>query len=176
MCSDAVPHGPRLHAVPNLSRRPQDLLDEWHKHFPPSLGAIGTPRHVAATLERYTKELMDLRNELEAERAKRAQEVAGVLKSMDAQLQASSLGVMSERRKLSYAQQQQTKDFECALKDAEAQARAKLAAFTPKIGYPAKWRDYSRLAIVRGDALGNALRDFRGCKSGEAHSEIRFGQ
>lgn len=40
----------------------------------------------------------------------------------------------------------------------KVQARAKLAAFTPKIGYPAKWRDYSRLAIVRGDALGNALR------------------
>jgi hypothetical protein len=79
-------------------------------------------------LERYTKELADLRNELEAERAKRAQEVAGVLKSMDAQLQASNLGVMSERRQLSYAQQQQTKDFERALKDAEAQARAKLTA------------------------------------------------
>ena len=37
-------------------------------------------------------------------------------------------------------------------------ARAKLATFTPKIGYPSKWRDYSRLEIRRGDALGNALR------------------
>jgi len=37
-------------------------------------------------------------------------------------------------------------------------ARAKLATFTPKIGYPAKWRDYSRLEIRRGDALGNAMR------------------
>lgn len=40
----------------------------------------------------------------------------------------------------------------------KVQARAKLAAFTPKIGYPAKWRDYSKLDIVRGDALGNYLR------------------
>ncbi len=40
----------------------------------------------------------------------------------------------------------------------KAQARAKLAAFTPKIGYPDKWRDYSKLPIVRGDALGNYLR------------------
>ncbi len=38
------------------------------------------------------------------------------------------------------------------------QARAKLAVFTPKIGYPSKWRDYSGLTVVRGDALGNARR------------------
>jgi putative endopeptidase len=40
----------------------------------------------------------------------------------------------------------------------KVQARAKLAAFTPKIGYPDKWRDYSKLQVVRGDALGNYLR------------------
>jgi putative endopeptidase len=37
-------------------------------------------------------------------------------------------------------------------------ARNKLAAFTPKIGYPDKWRDYSTLTVTRGDAFGNALR------------------
>ena len=42
--------------------------------------------------------------------------------------------------------------------DTRAKARAKLAAFTPKIGYPDKWRDYSALEIRPGDALGNALR------------------
>ena len=40
----------------------------------------------------------------------------------------------------------------------KVEARAKLAVFTPKIGYPAKWRDYSALKVVRGDALGNARR------------------
>ena len=35
---------------------------------------------------------------------------------------------------------------------------AKLAAFTPKIGYPSQWRDYSSLEIDRGDLLGNAMR------------------
>jgi putative endopeptidase len=39
-----------------------------------------------------------------------------------------------------------------------AAARDKLASFTPKIGYPDKWRDYSQLQIVRGDALGNGRR------------------
>jgi putative endopeptidase len=34
----------------------------------------------------------------------------------------------------------------------------KLHGVTNKIGYPDKWRDYSALRIVRGDALGNSLR------------------
>jgi putative endopeptidase len=37
-------------------------------------------------------------------------------------------------------------------------ALEKLAAFHPKIGYPDKWRDYSALDVVRGDAFGNATR------------------
>jgi len=40
----------------------------------------------------------------------------------------------------------------------KAEARAKLARFTPKIGYPDKWRDYSALEIRSGDALGNLRR------------------
>ena len=40
----------------------------------------------------------------------------------------------------------------------KAEARAKLARFTPKIGYPSHWRDYSKLEVKRGDALGNATR------------------
>jgi putative endopeptidase len=42
--------------------------------------------------------------------------------------------------------------------ETKTKARAKLAAFTAKIGYPDKWRDYSALEVKRGDALGNALR------------------
>jgi len=38
------------------------------------------------------------------------------------------------------------------------EAQAKLAKFTPKIGYPTKWRDYSSLSIVKNDLLGNVLR------------------
>ncbi|WP_420139520.1 M13 family metallopeptidase [Sphingomonas sp.] len=38
------------------------------------------------------------------------------------------------------------------------QARAKLAAFTPKIGYPDHWRDYSGLTIQRDDLYGNVKR------------------
>lgn len=42
--------------------------------------------------------------------------------------------------------------------ETKVKAHAKLAAFTPKIGYPSQWRDYSNLKIVKGDAFGNALR------------------
>ena len=45
--------------------------------------------------------------------------------------------------------------------ETKAQAREKLAAFTPKIGYPDTWRDYSKLEIKAGDAFGNADRATR---------------
>jgi putative endopeptidase len=38
------------------------------------------------------------------------------------------------------------------------QALDKLAAIRPMIGYPEKWRDYSRLVIRRDDLIGNAMR------------------
>lgn len=40
----------------------------------------------------------------------------------------------------------------------KARARAKLANFTAKIGYPDQWRDYSSLQIRRDDLIGNAIR------------------
>jgi putative endopeptidase len=45
--------------------------------------------------------------------------------------------------------------------ETKAKAHAKLAAFTPKIGYPSKWRDMSGLVIDRNDLVGNAMRSAR---------------
>lgn len=42
--------------------------------------------------------------------------------------------------------------------DTKKQAIAKLHMVADKIGYPNKWRDYSRLKVEAGDALGNAVR------------------
>lgn len=39
--------------------------------------------------------------------------------------------------------------------ETKMQALDKLAKFTPKIGYPDKWRDYSALAIKKDDLVGN---------------------
>ncbi len=43
----------------------------------------------------------------------------------------------------------------------KAKAHAKLAAFTPKIGFPTQWRDMSGLEIRGDDLLGNAMRSNR---------------
>ena len=42
--------------------------------------------------------------------------------------------------------------------ETKVKAHAKLAAFTPKIGYPDRWRDMSGLVVNRGDLVGNAMR------------------
>ena len=53
------------------------------------------------------------------------------------------------------------------------QALAKLAAIANKIGYPERWRDYSTVRIVRGDALGNAER---ASEFEEARQRARIGK
>ncbi len=42
--------------------------------------------------------------------------------------------------------------------DTRARALEKLELFTPKIGYPDRWRDYSELVIEPGDLVGNLRR------------------
>jgi putative endopeptidase len=42
--------------------------------------------------------------------------------------------------------------------ETKKEAQAKLAKFTPKIGYPDKWRDYSALTIKPNDLAGNIMR------------------
>ncbi|MBV8604808.1 MAG: M13 family metallopeptidase [Pelomonas sp.] len=42
--------------------------------------------------------------------------------------------------------------------ETKAAAQAKLAKYTTKIGYPDKWRDYSKLEVKPGDAVGNRRR------------------
>ena len=42
--------------------------------------------------------------------------------------------------------------------ETKEEAQAKLAKFTPKIGYPRKWRDYTSLEIDPDDLVGNMLR------------------
>ncbi|WP_077034061.1 M13 family metallopeptidase [Pelomonas sp. KK5] len=42
--------------------------------------------------------------------------------------------------------------------ETKAEAQAKLAKYTTKIGYPDKWRDYAALQVKAGDPIGNRLR------------------
>jgi putative endopeptidase len=52
--------------------------------------------------------------------------------------------------------------------DTKKQAKIKLQAIRNKIGYPDKWRDYSKLKIERGDLLGNYFR----ANEFESHRQI----
>jgi putative endopeptidase len=54
--------------------------------------------------------------------------------------------------------------------ETKAKAHAKLAAFTPKIGYPSQWRDMSGLEVRADDLLGNAMR------SNEFEHAYEFGK
>jgi len=51
-------------------------------------------------------------------------------------------------------------DLEWMTPQTREKALAKLDKFTPKIGYPAKWRDYSNLVIERDDLYGNYRRGY----------------
>ncbi|MFC4929110.1 M13 family metallopeptidase [Massilia sp. GCM10023247] len=42
--------------------------------------------------------------------------------------------------------------------DTKKQAQLKLSKMNAKIGYPEKWRDYSKLTIAKGDLVGNVMR------------------
>lgn len=50
------------------------------------------------------------------------------------------------------------KDLEWMGEETRVQALDKLSKFTPKIGYPENWKDYSKLIIERGDLVGNIQR------------------
>ncbi len=49
-------------------------------------------------------------------------------------------------------------DLEWMTPETRQRALAKLEKFTPKIGYPKKWRDYSTFVVRRDDLYGNVIR------------------
>jgi putative endopeptidase len=56
------------------------------------------------------------------------------------------------------AYEQSIKDLEWMSEDTKKAALVKLGTFTPKIGYPNKWKDYSSLEIKADDLVGNFVR------------------
>jgi hypothetical protein len=95
----------------------QALLDEWNENFPPSLGALGSPKSIAALVASQSAEIGDLRSALETERSKRTTDVAEITRSMDSQLHAYKASVMSERRHQQLVEQQQREHFEFELQN-----------------------------------------------------------
>ncbi len=56
------------------------------------------------------------------------------------------------------AYRQSISELDWMTPDTRKEALTKLSRFTPKIGYPNKWRDYSTLRILPTDLVGNADR------------------
>ncbi len=56
------------------------------------------------------------------------------------------------------AYEQSIRSLEWMSEETKQQALVKLGKFTPKIGYPKQWRDYSSLTIAGDDLVGNLMR------------------
>ncbi|MEE6179441.1 M13 family metallopeptidase [Mycobacterium sp. 050134] len=61
---------------------------------------------------------------------------------------------------LKAAYRQSINDLDWMTPQTRERALRKLEKFTAKVGYPAKWRDYSALEIDRGDLYGNYRRGY----------------
>ena len=59
---------------------------------------------------------------------------------------------------LTAAYRQNIQNLEWMSPETKTKALEKLSKFTPKIGYPDQWRDYSKLEIRRDDLVGNLQR------------------
>jgi len=66
------------------------------------------------------------------------------------------MGTMVDNLLKAYEESIKTLDW--MTEDTKKEALNKLKKFTPKIGYPDKWRDYSGLEIEKGDLFGNLHR------------------
>ncbi|WP_040158193.1 M13 family metallopeptidase [Nigerium massiliense] len=66
------------------------------------------------------------------------------------------VGVLVDRLLQAYGES--IRSLEWMGEQTRAEALEKLANFTPKIGYPDRWQDYSALTVEPGDLLGNVER------------------
>lgn len=57
-----------------------------------------------------------------------------------------------------FAMDESIQELEWMSAETKKKAQDKLSKFTPKIGYPDQWRDYSGLEVLPNDLFGNSLR------------------
>ena len=113
----------------------QDLLDEWKETFPQSSTFHGSPKSIAAILEKQSIELDELRNKLCAELRNREEEISQIMVSVNKQLNASCRSVMTERHQASLTQMQQDAKHDELI--AAAKAEYDLAKCSLSAGYDA---------------------------------------
>jgi hypothetical protein len=95
----------------------QTLLEEWNEHFPPSLGALGSPKAIATLIANQSREIQKLKDELDVEKVKRENDVSTILRSMDSQLHSYRSSVMNDRRQQKVLFDQEIHNFEEHMKE-----------------------------------------------------------
>jgi putative endopeptidase len=80
---------------------------------------------------------------------------AYVEKHFSAEAKQQALKMVKE---IETAMQQDIETLPWMSAETKKNALEKLHAVANKVGYPDRWRDYSRLEIVRGDEMGNVIR------------------
>lgn len=95
----------------------QTLLEEWNEHFPPSLGALGSPKAIAILIANQSREIQKLKDELDVEKLKRENDVSTILRSMDSQLHSYRSSVMNDRRQQRVLFDQEIHNFEEHVKE-----------------------------------------------------------
>lgn len=75
-----------------------------------------------------------------------------VARHFDPKAKARMQGLVENLRE---AYRQGIDEIDWMTEETKVQARKKLAAFTPKIGYPDRWKDYEGLEVAADDLVGN---------------------
>lgn len=90
------------------------------------------------------------------------QEVNGSLGELVGEVYVKKHFSPEAKKKMTVLVQNLLKAYEASIKELDwmtpetkKQALEKLSKFTPKIGYPDQWRDYTALKVVKGDLYGN---------------------
>ena len=140
----------------------QALIDEWNEAFPKSLHAIGSPKAIAALVKRQEQEIIELRAALSRERDNRDKDVGDVLKSMDAQLQTSRNGIISERRQLAKIQQQEVERFQYLITEEKRKGDQKAADVERKFALEKKkmQREMQSALDGEGGRIKSIQKDF----------------
>ena len=137
----------------------QALIDEWNEAFPKSLHAIGSPKAIAVLVKRQEQEIIELRAALDSERNNRDKDVGDVLKSMDAQLQTSRNGIISERRQLAKIQQQEVERFQYLITEEKRKGDQRVADIEQKCALDIKKMEREMQKALAGE--GGCFKDMQ---------------
>lgn len=149
----------------------QTSVDEQKNYLAFHLLSVAAPYlsddFVAADFDFYGKE-MSGKQELQPRWKRAVQSVDGALGEAVGEMYVAKYFPASSKEKmlalvgnLQQALSQRIDSLEWMSDTTKAKAHQKLAAFTVKIGYPDKWRDYSGLEIKNDSYLENVFRSNR---------------